>query len=141
MEGAATLQNAEIALVPFYIFQFVLELARDVANAPQRAGLPVLVQEVGLFGREVAFDPTNTPSVRRTLYKSIGPSAHIRTVEVPVRRRTIRFIFRFRGDLGLVFRHDGLDVVFKHVAFFFSLFILRIGVGGPFPSTGEEPVS
>ena len=60
---------------------------------------------------------------------------------MPVRRRAIRFIFRFRSDLGLVFRHDGLDVVFKHVAFFFSFFILRIGVGGPLPPAGEESVS
>ena len=60
---------------------------------------------------------------------------------MPVRRRAIRFIFRFRGDLGLVFRHDGLDVVLEDVAFFLSFLVLAVGVGGPLPPAGEESVS
>ena len=66
--------------MPFYILQFVFKFPGDVANAPQRAGLPVLVQEIRFFGREVAFNSSNTPSMRRTLYKSIGPSTDVRSI-------------------------------------------------------------
>ena len=79
-EGAATLQNAEIALVPFYILQFVLELPGNVPNAPQRTGRPVLIEKIRFLRREVAFHPTDTSPMRRTLYKSIGPSAHVRSI-------------------------------------------------------------
>jgi len=127
--------------VPFYILQFVFKFPGDVANAPQRAGLPVLVQEIRFLRREVAFDPTDTPSMRRPFYKSIRPGPDVGPVEVPVRRRAIRFIFRFRSDLRLVFRHDGLDVIFKNVAFFFSLLFVTVGVGRSFSSTREESVS
>ena len=141
MEVKAPTWDAASALVPFYILQFIFKLPGNVANAPQRAGLAVLVQEVRFFGREVAFHPTDAPSMRRTLYKSIGPSPDVGPVEVPVRRRTIRFIFRFRGDLGLVLGDNSFYIIFKHVAFFFTFFILRIGVGRSLSPTREEPVS
>jgi hypothetical protein len=127
--------------VPFHILQFVLELPGNVANAPQGAGLAVLVEKIRFFGREVAFHPTDAPSMRRPLDQSIRPGAHIGPVQVPVRGRPVRFIFRFRGDLGLVFRHDGLDVIFKNVAFFFSLLVLAVGVGGSLSPAGEESIT
>ena len=74
------LKTRRYALVPLNIFQLIFKFPGDVPNAPQRAGLPVLVQEVGLFGREVAFYSSHTSPVRRTFYKSVGPSAHIRTI-------------------------------------------------------------
>ena len=135
-----TRRDAASALVPLNIFQLVLELPGDVPNAPQRAGLPVLVQEVGLFGREVAFDPTDAPSMRRTLDQSIRPGPDVGPVEVPVRGGPVGLVLGFRRDFRLVLGHDGLDVVLEDVAFFFSFFVFTVGVGGPFPSAGEQSI-
>ena len=63
--------------MPFYILQFVFKFPGDVANAPQRAGLPVLVQEIRFFGREVAFYSAYTSSMGSALYKSIRPGPDV----------------------------------------------------------------
>ena len=60
---------------------------------------------------------------------------------MPVRGGPVGLVLGFRRDLRFVLGHDRLDVVLEDVAFFFSFFVFAVGVGGPFPSTGEQPIA
>jgi len=60
---------------------------------------------------------------------------------MPVRRGSVGLVLGFWGYFWFIFRNNSFNIIFKHVAFFFSFFILRIGVGRSLSPAGEESVS